>query len=82
MVQILMEMDMVIFTLILLITFIFIFIIILIIIKIKIKIGTHCAGTAAGHKFGVAKEANLIAVRVLNNLGTGSTSGIIEGINW
>jgi hypothetical protein len=44
--------------------------------------GTHCAGTAAGHKYGVAKEANLIAVRVLNNIGTGSTSGIIDGINW
>lgn len=44
--------------------------------------GTHCAGTAGGHKYGVAKEANLVAVRVLNNLGTGSTSGIIDGINW
>ncbi len=44
--------------------------------------GTHCAGTVGGYKYGVAKYANLIAVRVLNNQGTGSTSGIIDGINW
>jgi len=44
--------------------------------------GTHCAGTVAGQTYGVAKEANLIAVRVLNNQGSGSYSGIIQGINW
>merc|ERR1711939_75763 len=44
--------------------------------------GTHCAGSVAGITYGVAKEANVIAVRVLNNAGSGSTSGIVEGINW
>merc|ERR1711939_338978 len=44
--------------------------------------GTHCAGSVAGITYGVAKEANVIAVRVLNDAGSGSTSGIVEGINW
>ena len=44
--------------------------------------GTHCAGTVAGQTYGVAKEANLIAVKVLSDAGSGSTSGVIEGINW
>jgi cerevisin len=44
--------------------------------------GTHVAGTAAGQVYGVAKEANLIAVRVLNNAGSGSYSDIIAGVNW
>jgi len=44
--------------------------------------GTHCAGTVAGSTYGVAKGSNLIAVRVLDDDGDGSTSGIIDGINW
>jgi len=44
--------------------------------------GTHCAGTAAGARFGLAKAANLIAVKVLNAGGSGSYSGIIAGIQW
>lgn len=44
--------------------------------------GTHCAGTVAGQTYGVAKEANLIAVRVLNAKGSGSYDDIVEGINW
>jgi len=44
--------------------------------------GTHCAGTAAGARFGLAKGANLIAVKVLNAGGSGSYSGIIAGIQW
>ena len=44
--------------------------------------GTHCAGTVAGKTYGVAKEANLIAVKVLSDAGSGSTSGVIDGINW
>ncbi|KAF2682622.1 subtilisin-like protease [Lentithecium fluviatile CBS 122367] len=44
--------------------------------------GTHCAGTAAGSKFGVAKEANLIAVKVLGADGSGSNSGVLQGIEW
>mmetsp|Transcript_16711 Transcript_16711/g.27919 ORF Transcript_16711/g.27919 Transcript_16711/m.27919 type:complete len:401 (+) Transcript_16711:37-1239(+) len=44
--------------------------------------GTHCAGTVGGERYGVAKEANLIAVKVLDDRGSGSTSGVIDGINW
>eukprot|EP00604_Paraphysomonas_vestita_P002678 CAMPEP_0174818078 /NCGR_PEP_ID=MMETSP1107-20130205/679_1 /TAXON_ID=36770 /ORGANISM="Paraphysomonas vestita, Strain GFlagA" /LENGTH=306 /DNA_ID=CAMNT_0016029445 /DNA_START=2352 /DNA_END=3272 /DNA_ORIENTATION=- len=44
--------------------------------------GTHCAGTVAGQTYGVAKEANLIAVKVMSDKGSGSTSNIISGINW
>lgn len=44
--------------------------------------GTHCAGTVGGQRWGAAKEANLIAVKVLSDSGSGSTSGIIDGINW
>ncbi|CAM9181217.1 unnamed protein product, partial [Ectocarpus fasciculatus] len=44
--------------------------------------GTHCAGTVAGQRWGVAKEANLIAVRVLNDKGSGSLDDIVQGINW
>ena len=44
--------------------------------------GTHVAGTSAGQVYGVAKEANLIAVRVLDNAGSGSYSNIIAGVNW
>ncbi|TFK21493.1 serine protease [Coprinopsis marcescibilis] len=44
--------------------------------------GTHCAGTAAGSQFGVAKRANIIAVQVLNASGSGSNTGIISGLNW
>ncbi|KAJ2926091.1 hypothetical protein H1R20_g11005, partial [Candolleomyces eurysporus] len=44
--------------------------------------GTHCAGTAAGSQFGVAKKANIIAVQVLNSSGSGATSGIVSGLNW
>jgi len=44
--------------------------------------GTHCAGTVAGQTYGVAKEANLIAVKVMSDQGTGSTSNIVSGINW
>ncbi|KAK4497133.1 hypothetical protein PRZ48_011583 [Zasmidium cellare] len=44
--------------------------------------GTHCAGTAAGTKYGVAKKANLIAVKVLGSDGSGSNSGVLKGIDW
>ncbi|EAU82213.1 serine protease [Coprinopsis cinerea okayama7 len=44
--------------------------------------GTHCAGTAAGTRFGVAKRANIIAVQVLNRSGSGATSGIVSGLQW
>ena len=44
--------------------------------------GTHVAGTVGGSTYGVAKSALLRAVRVLNCSGSGSTSGIIAGIDW
>jgi len=44
--------------------------------------GTHVAGTIAGNKYGVAKKASVIPVRVLNCRGSGSNSDIIAAINW
>ncbi|MEU5882754.1 S8 family serine peptidase [Spirillospora sp. NPDC047279] len=44
--------------------------------------GTHVAGTVAGGEYGVAKEANVVAVRVLGCDGSGSTEGVIAGVDW
>ena len=44
--------------------------------------GTHVAGTVGGSTYGVAKGVALIGVRVLNCSGSGTTSGVIAGINW
>ncbi|MFD9909401.1 S8 family peptidase [Streptomyces sp. NPDC059063] len=44
--------------------------------------GTHVAGTIAGARYGVAKKANVVAVRVLNNQGSGTLSGVIAGIDF
>jgi subtilisin family serine protease len=44
--------------------------------------GTHVAGTVGGTIYGVAKAVNLVAVRVLDCSGSGSTSGVIAGIDW
>ncbi|MDT3397491.1 S8 family peptidase [Streptomyces sp. B1866] len=44
--------------------------------------GTHVATTAAGTAYGVAKAAKVVAVRVLDNNGSGTTSGVIAGIDW
>ncbi|KAF2253015.1 subtilisin-like protein [Trematosphaeria pertusa] len=44
--------------------------------------GTHVAGTAAGAKFGVAQGANVIAVKVLGDDGSGSSSDTISGMDW
>ncbi|KDQ17699.1 hypothetical protein BOTBODRAFT_155761 [Botryobasidium botryosum FD-172 SS1] len=44
--------------------------------------GTHTAGTIGGASYGLATSANLIAVKVLSDAGSGSTSDIISGINW
>jgi len=44
--------------------------------------GTHVGGTVGGTTYGVAKSVNLVAVRVLSCAGSGSTSGVIGGINW
>jgi subtilisin family serine protease len=44
--------------------------------------GTHVGGTVASQTYGVAKGALLRGVRVLNCSGSGSTSGIIAGLDW
>ncbi len=44
--------------------------------------GTHVAGTVGGATWGVAKGVTLVPVRVLDCRGSGSTSGVIAGIDW
>jgi hypothetical protein len=44
--------------------------------------GTHVAGTVGGATYGVAKDVNLVAVRVLDCNGSGSYSQIIAGVDW
>ena len=44
--------------------------------------GTHVAGTVGGTQWGVAKGVNLIPVRVLDCSGSGTWSGVIEGMDW
>lgn len=52
--------------------------------------GTHCCGTACGRdmrdsstrRYGVASEAALYVGKVLSNAGSGSSRGVINGIEW
>ncbi|MBE0370480.1 S8 family peptidase [Pseudoalteromonas aurantia] len=44
--------------------------------------GTHVAGTVGGSSYGVAKNVNVVGVRVLGCNGSGTNSGVIAGINW
>jgi subtilisin family serine protease len=44
--------------------------------------GTHVSGTVGGSTYGVAKAVKLVAVRVLDCNGSGTTSGVIAGIDW
>ncbi len=44
--------------------------------------GTHVAGTVGSATYGVAKSVTLVAVRVLNCNGSGSTAGVIAGVDW
>lgn len=44
--------------------------------------GTHVAGTIAGASYGVAKKANIVAVRVLDDSGSGTTEQVVAGIDW
>lgn len=44
--------------------------------------GTHVAGTVGGTIYGVAKKVSLVPVRVLNCQGSGTTSGVIAGVDW
>ena len=44
--------------------------------------GTHCAGTVAASTFGVAKEALVVSVGVLDCAGDGTVSSIIAGLDY
>ncbi len=44
--------------------------------------GTHVAGTIGGTSYGIAKAVALHPVRVLGCTGSGSTSGVIAGVDW
>ena len=44
--------------------------------------GTHVAGTIGGSEYGIAKNVNVVGIRVLGCNGSGSNSGVIAGINW
>ncbi|KAK6461173.1 peptidase S8/S53 domain-containing protein [Scheffersomyces coipomensis] len=44
--------------------------------------GTHCAGTIGSKTYGIAKQVELVAVGVMNFLGSGTTSDIIKGIEF
>jgi subtilisin family serine protease len=44
--------------------------------------GTHVAATAAGTKYGLAKNAKLVPVRILNCAGSGMYSQVIAGLDW
>jgi len=44
--------------------------------------GTHCAGTIGGTTYGVAKQVGLKAVKVLSSSGSGSTAGVVSGVNF
>lgn len=44
--------------------------------------GTHVAGTVGGATAGVAKSVRLYSVRVLDCAGSGTTSGVVAGVDW
>jgi subtilisin family serine protease len=44
--------------------------------------GTHVAGTIGGTTYGVAKAVTIHPVRVLGCSGSGSTAGVIQGVDW
>lgn len=44
--------------------------------------GSHCAGIVGGGTLGVAPGASLVGVKVLCAGGSGSTAGVIRGLQW
>ncbi|MFD8093075.1 S8 family peptidase [Streptomyces malaysiensis] len=44
--------------------------------------GTHVAATAAGSRYGVAKKAAIVAVRVLDDRGEGTIAQVLAGMDW
>ncbi|SET63932.1 S8 family serine peptidase [Stigmatella erecta] len=44
--------------------------------------GSHVAGTVGGTVYGVAKKVTIHPVRVLDCNGSGTTAGVIAGVDW
>ncbi|OLN92804.1 Alkaline protease 1-like protein 1 [Colletotrichum chlorophyti] len=44
--------------------------------------GSHVSGTIGGRTFGVAKNVNLVGVKVLDGDGAGSNSGVLAGMQF
>lgn len=44
--------------------------------------GSHVSSTIAGTRFGIAKNATIINVKVLSSSGYGSTADVLKGIEW
>ena len=44
--------------------------------------GTHVSGTIGGTDYGVAKQVQLVGVRVLDCTGSGTTAEVVAGIDW
>ncbi|KAJ1963026.1 proteinase B [Dipsacomyces acuminosporus] len=44
--------------------------------------GTHVAGSIAGKRYGVAKGAHVVAVKVLGSNGSGSMSDVVRGVEF
>ena len=42
--------------------------------------GTHCAGTAGGAKYGIARNANIFGIKCLGRSGSGSLAGVIKAV--
>lgn len=44
--------------------------------------GTHCSGTVASSAYGVAPEAKIIPVKVLSSAGSGTWTGVMQGVEY
>lgn len=44
--------------------------------------GTHCAGTIGSSLYGVAKNADIVAVKVLRSNGSGTMSDVVKGVEF
>lgn len=42
--------------------------------------GTHCAGTAAGREYGIARNAKVYGIKCLDKGGSGSITGVIQAV--
>jgi len=44
--------------------------------------GTHVASTVAGSAYGVARQSEIVGVKVLGDNGSGTTAGVIAGVDY